>query len=147
MRALDGAGVSSIASGGGSNYAVLANGRVMAWGRDSAGQLAVAWPEECLQRLACEPSAKKPGEEPEKKEAQHKCFTEVGWELRGKVPEPVIEAGGLEVEHIVRVSAGFEAAYAVLEDGEVLSWGNDGNDQLGQAREPGPLSGFTTPDG
>jgi alpha-tubulin suppressor-like RCC1 family protein len=149
VRALNGAGVTAIASGGGANFAVLGggtgDGKVMAWGHNNGGQLGVAWPEDCKKRKTCEESAKKPSEEEGKKEAAHKCFTEVGWELCGKVPEPVVEAGGADLEHVIAVSAGFESAYALLEDGEVVSWGNDGKGQLGQKLEPGAHTTFTPP--
>ena len=149
VLALNGADVKSIASGGGSNFAVLANGTVKAWGHNNVGQLAVAWPKACEKRKTCEEEyVKKPSEEPERPEAKHKCFTEVGWELCAKTPQPVLQAGegSADLEHVVRISAGFEAAYAVLDDGEVLSWGNDNRAQLGHKElEPGSHTSFTKP--
>jgi alpha-tubulin suppressor-like RCC1 family protein len=145
VRALNGLGVASTGSGGGANFAVLGDGKVMAWGHNNAGQLGVAWPEECKVRKTCEPNAKKPSEEPEHKEAEHKCYTEVGWELCSKLPTPVVEAGGQDLEHVVAVRPGWEAAYALLDDGEVVSWGSDGKGQLGQTREPGAHTTFSPP--
>jgi alpha-tubulin suppressor-like RCC1 family protein len=148
VRALHGAGVTAIASGGGANFAILPGGRVMAWGHNNRGQLGIAWPAECEKRKTCEPNAKKPSEEPGKKEAEHLCWTEVGPEQCSKVPRPVTEgegAGEREIEHVVQVSAGSESAYALLADGEVLSWGNDGKGQLGQTLEPGAHTAFTRP--
>ena len=148
VRALNGAGVTAIASGGGANFAVLPGGRVMAWGHNNRGQLGIAWPESCEKRKTCEPTAKKPSEEPGKKEAEHLCWTEVGPEQCSKLPKPVTEgegAGERELEHVVQISASSESAYALLEDGEVLSWGNDGKGQLGQTLEPGAHTAFTRP--
>jgi alpha-tubulin suppressor-like RCC1 family protein len=148
VRALNGDEVTGIASGGGANFAVLPGGRVMAWGHNNRGQLGIAWPEECKKRKTCEPGAKKPSEEPGKKEAEHLCWTEVGPEQCSKVPKPVTEgegAGEAAVEHVVQVSAASESTYALLADGEVLSWGNDGKGQLGQTLEPGPHTSFTRP--
>jgi len=148
VRALSGAGVTAIASGGGANFAVLPGGRVMAWGHNNRGQLGIAWPAECEKRKTCEPNAKKPSEEPGKREAEHLCWTEVGAEQCSKLPKPVTEgegAGERELEHVVQVSAASESAYALLADGEVLSWGNDGKGQLGQTLEPGAHTAFTRP--
>jgi alpha-tubulin suppressor-like RCC1 family protein len=148
VRALNGAGVTAIASGGGANFAVLPGGRVMAWGHNNKGQLGIAWPEQCKKRKTCEPNAKKPSEEPGKKEAEHLCWTEVGPEQCDKVPQPVTEgegAGERDLEHVVQVSAAAESTYALLADGEVVSWGNDGKAQLGQALEPGAHTSFTRP--
>ena len=148
VRALNGAGVTAIASGGGANFAVLPGGKVMAWGHNNRGQLGIAWPESCEKRKTCEPTAKKPSEEPGKKEAEHLCWTEVGPEQCSKLPKPVTEGEGAserELEHVVQISASSESAYALLEDGEVLSWGNDGKGQLGQTLEPGAHTAFTRP--
>ncbi len=148
VRALNGAGVTAIASGGGANFAVLPGGKVMAWGHNNRGQLGIAWPESCEKRKTCEPTAKKPSEEPGKKEAEHLCWTEVGPEQCSKLPKPVTEGEGAserELEHVVQVSASSESTYALLEDGEVLSWGNDGKGQLGQTLEPGAHTAFTRP--
>ena len=148
VRALNGAGVTAIASGGGANFAVLPGGKVMAWGHNNRGQLGIAWPESCEKRKTCEPNAKKPSEEPGKKEAEHLCWTEVGPEQCSKLPKPVTEgegAGERELEHVVQISASSESAYALLADGEVLSWGNDGKGQLGQTLEPGAHTSFTRP--
>ena len=140
--------MTSIASGGGANFAVLPSGKVMAWGHNNRGQLAITWPEQCEKRKTCEPNAKKPSEEPGKKEAEHLCWTEVGPEQCSKVPKPVTEGAGAserELEHVVQISAASESAYALLADGEVLSWGNDGKGQLGQTLEPGAHTSFTRP--
>ncbi|HUB36778.1 MAG TPA: hypothetical protein VL972_08135 [Solirubrobacteraceae bacterium] len=153
VSALSGLHVRSIAAGGGSDYAVLEDGRVMAWGHNSRGQLGVEWPTACLKRKTCEPRAETVHQCAERGTCEqgllnpeHKCFTETGWELCAKTPRPVLDAEGQPLEHVVAVTAGFDAAYGLLEDGEVVSWGDDGQGQLGQAAiEPGSHTGFTPP--
>jgi alpha-tubulin suppressor-like RCC1 family protein len=136
-------GVRSVASGANTNYAVLEDGKVKAWGRNDDGQLGVAWTAECMSRAGCEPTALKPPGN-EHIEAEHKCATETGWELCSKVPRFVVNEGGGDLEGVVAVSAGSEAAYALREDGEVVSWGGDSKGQLGQAGvEPGADTSFT----
>jgi alpha-tubulin suppressor-like RCC1 family protein len=143
---LNGLGVTSVVAGAATRYAILPGGRVDAWGNNHWGQLGVEWPTSCEKDGGCEPeygykhTRLLPGE------PAHKCLTEVGWEICGKAPEPVISArGGAPLEDVKAVSAGAESAYALLENGEVLSWGNDGKGALGQSLEPGPHTGFTWP--
>lgn len=146
-KALNGLGVTSVVAGAGARYAILPGGRLDAWGDNHWGQLGVEWPTSCEKDGGCEPeygykhTRLLPGEPP------HKCLTETGWELCGKVPEPVISArGGAPLEGITAVTGGAESAYALLEDGEVLSWGSDGKGQLGQSGvEPGAHTSFTWP--
>jgi alpha-tubulin suppressor-like RCC1 family protein len=153
VKALTGLPVRSVAAGGGADYAVLENGRVMAWGHNNKGQLGVEWPTECHKLSTCEPQAETVRQcaehgtcEPRVQNPEHKCFTETGWELCAKVPRLVVTATGQPLEHVLAVAAGFEAGYALLEDGEVVSWGNDAHGQLGQAAvEPGPHTAFTPP--
>jgi alpha-tubulin suppressor-like RCC1 family protein len=153
VKALVGLPVRSVAAGGGADYAVLEDGQVMAWGHNNKGQLGVTWPVECQKLKTCEPQAETVRQctehgtcETGVENPEHKCFTETGWELCGKVPRVVLTAGGQPLEHVVVVSAGFEVAYALLEDGEVVSWGNDSQGQLGQdGIEPGPHTSFTPP--
>ncbi len=103
-------GVTAIASGGASNYALLENGTVMAWGRDNVGQLGVG-------------------------EVTEECHTEAGLERCSKVPRQVIYGSGARsgdpVSEVAAISGGDEAGYALLRNGHVLSWGNDGKRQLG----------------
>jgi alpha-tubulin suppressor-like RCC1 family protein len=143
VLALSGKGIVGIASGAGANYAVRSNGEVLAWGHNKGGQLGVAWPEACEKLSTCETSAKKPLEEPEKKEPEHKCVVENRWELCGKLPAPVLDAEAHPIKEVIEVSAGLESAYALNEKGEVLSWGNDQKAQLGQALEPEAHTAFT----
>ena len=146
VKSLKGLGVTSVAAGAGARYAILPGGRLDAWGDNHWGELGVEWPTSCEKDGGCEPEYGTkhkrllPGEPP------HKCLTEVGWELCGKVPEPVISSrGGAQLEGVTAVTGGAESAYALLEDGEVLSWGNDGKGQLGQSLEPGAHTSFTWP--
>jgi alpha-tubulin suppressor-like RCC1 family protein len=96
--------VVAIASGGASNFALLENGTVMSWGEDGFGILGYATgaPEQCKGEVGILP-----------------CST---------VPRAVSLPEGVTVQAI---AGGGEAAYALLSNGEVLSWGNNGHGQLG----------------
>jgi alpha-tubulin suppressor-like RCC1 family protein len=123
----------AIAAGGPSDYAVLENGTVAAWGNNSKGQLGIAWPERCRTRNT-------PGC------AQYECPTEVGNVLCSKRPALVMSAAGRPLGEVVAISASAEAAYALLKSGEVVSWGSNMKGQLGQAGiETGPHNTFTPP--
>jgi alpha-tubulin suppressor-like RCC1 family protein len=125
--------VVAIASGGPSNYALLENGTVMAWGNNANGQLGVAWPEKCQKRNI-------PGC------AQYECPTEVGNELCSPTPAPVVTATKQPLSEVVAISAGGQATYALLRDGEVVSWGSNLKGELGQAGvETGPHATFRAP--
>ena len=128
-------GVKAIAAAGGSDYALMANGTVEAWGDNQSGQLSAEhWPLECNRAGRC-------------KRAEFLCGTEVGAELCSKVPRFVVMASGKKLEHVRRIVAGAGSAYALLENGEVMSWGQDRAGQLGQspAVEPGIGSSFRSP--
>jgi alpha-tubulin suppressor-like RCC1 family protein len=128
-------GVRAIAAGGATDYALMANGTVEAWGANAGGQLSAEhWPLECRRRSTC-------------KNPEYLCTTEAGQELCSKVPRLVVTATGKPLEHVKRIAAGAEAAYALLENGEVMSWGQDRVGQLGQypAVEPGAHSDFRSP--
>ena len=118
-------GVVAVASGGASNYALLENGTVMAWGSNTRGQLGIAWPKECQKHNT-------PGC------GAHECKTEAGMELCSTTPQLVM-AGKKPLDEVVAVSAGQTAAYALLKDGHAMSWGSDAEGKLGQPGiEPTP---------
>lgn len=147
VSSLRGLGVTSVEAGSGSRWVTLpGSGKLLAWGYNRWGQLGIAWPTSCLKKSTCEPEIIK-GKDPYKfgewPEAEHTCHAETGWELCFKTPSPVVYASGAEVEGVTQVAAGAESAYALLNDGEVLSWGNDGRGQLGQTLTPGPHTNFT----
>jgi alpha-tubulin suppressor-like RCC1 family protein len=133
-------GVKSVAIGGFSDYAVLENGTVKAWGGNTVGQLHTEnWPSQCEGN-----GAKKICEEANKSEDL--CVTETGANLCVKKPTFVVDKEGKRLEHVDRVVAGTEAAYALTDNGEVLSWGNDLSGQLGQtAVTPGNHSSWSPP--
>jgi alpha-tubulin suppressor-like RCC1 family protein len=125
--------VVAIAAGGGSNFALLENGTVVAWGFNGNGQLGVAWPERCESRNL-------PGC------GQYECMTEVGNVLCSPRPSAVLNAAGKPLREVVAIAAGGETAYALLKSGEVVSWGGNLNGALGQAGvEAGPHSQFKAP--
>jgi alpha-tubulin suppressor-like RCC1 family protein len=129
-----------VAAGGGSDYALLKDGEVMAWGYNDVGQLGTEWPAEC-QKVP-----RKGTGDPEC--AGHECQTGIGWEVCRPTPEPVLGVGGgAPLKGAKAVYASGEAAYALVGDGELLSWGNDVKGQLGQAGgsvKAGGGSHFTT---
>jgi alpha-tubulin suppressor-like RCC1 family protein len=162
------AGVSeahAIAAGGGSDYAIVGENReLQAWGSNTGGQLsAEGWPAACDSRRECVKLSRereKQRAEEEERETHEKvepvleafpelCRTEVGFEQCEKSPTYVVmlENGSPHrVEHVERVFAGAESAYALLENGEVLSWGNNRGAQLGQPEVPaGPHAKFIAP--
>ncbi len=148
------AGVSdahAIAAGGGSDFAIVGeNHQLQAWGSNTGGQLsAEGWPAACENRGECirlsKEREKQRAEETER-ETHEKvepvleafpelCKTEVGFEQCEKSPTYVVmlENGSPHrVEHVQQVFAGAESAYALLENGELLSWGSNHAGQLGQ---------------
>ena len=112
-------GVKAIAAGGGANFALMSNGTVMAWGSNTKGQLGIEWPLECQQRRT-------PGCEAFERQ------TETGAELCSTRPHQVVTAPGTPLKEVVALSGGQESAYAVLKNGQVMSWGGNGKGQLGQ---------------
>jgi len=106
-------GVKQIAAGGWRDYALLANGEVMAWGSDEKGQLGV--------ELG-------PSEEEE-------CYGETHMIMPIKcstVPRPVKVAGLGVLTGVERIGAAEETAYAVRDGGrEVVAWGAGSKGQLG----------------
>jgi alpha-tubulin suppressor-like RCC1 family protein len=158
-------GAHAIAAGGGSDYAVVGEQHQLeAWGSNTAGQLSAEdWPTTCDNRGECirlsRERAKQRAEEQER-ETHEKveplleafpelCKTEVGFEQCEKSPTYVVmsENGSPHrLEHVEQVFAGAESAYAVLEDGEVLSWGTNRAGQLGQPEVPtGAHASFVPP--
>ncbi len=112
--------VIAIASGGGSNFALLANHTVVAWGRNNAGQLGIGeiGPETCVNELSeTLPCSKIP--------------RPVGTTVPGHEGEPQLEP----LQNVVAVSAGAESAYALLSNHHVMSWGNNKDGQLGTGGE------------
>ncbi len=138
-------GAKSIAVGGGSDYVVLEDGEVEAWGSNTSGQLSVeGWPAgDCDKRSTCVADHQK---EYEEERSEVLCRVETGPELCSKIPRFVVDGQGRRIEHVKEVVAGREAAYALLESGEVLSWGENRVGQLGQGgSELGNHSSFSPP--
>jgi Regulator of chromosome condensation (RCC1) repeat len=114
--------VKAIAVGGASDYALLQGGEVEAWGQNSDGKLGVAWNPECEKvssgsKAACKPFI---------------CKTGGGNQLCETSPQPVVYSPGHPIANVVAIAAGSESAYALLENGHVLSWGSNKQGALGQ---------------
>ena len=120
--------VVAVAAGGGSNYALLSNHTVMAWGENTDGHLGIGEAggpvEDCHEGHPCEPTP-------------HLVGAPVLNE-KGELVE--IEKGNPEVTpltHVAAITAGEYAAYALLEDGHVMAWGNNLEGQLGDGAKEG----------
>jgi alpha-tubulin suppressor-like RCC1 family protein len=102
--------VTAIASGGASNFALLENGELMAWGSNTKGQLGIG-----------------------KAEHPEECETELGKDVCSTKPRAVLlpEAVKKGEVHVVAISAGAEFALALLSNGTVLAWGDNGKGELG----------------
>jgi alpha-tubulin suppressor-like RCC1 family protein len=124
-------GVVSVAAAGGSDFAILANGEVEAWGSNEYGQLGIAFPAECQVHDAGAPAC-----------ASLQCETETGSEPCSTSPQ-LVEIGGKPLKDVVQITGGEEAVYALLTNGHVMSWGANTFGQLGQAITPGGHSRFT----
>jgi alpha-tubulin suppressor-like RCC1 family protein len=113
-------GITAIAAGGGSDYAVTAVGNVMAWGSDTEGQLGLGQPgpNHCETVTAHFPAFEYCSERP----------MAVMW----KNP-----ATGLEelLSGVKAVYAGQFAAYALLQNGRLVSWGGNHNGEFGTAAD------------
>jgi alpha-tubulin suppressor-like RCC1 family protein len=106
-------GVIAIASGGGSNFALLNNHTVTAWGENAHGQLGIGalGPEACTNEI----------------KQVLPCSTR---------PRMVLTASGKPLEHVAAISAGQKSTYALLTNGHVMAWGANTMGQLGTG---GPL--------
>jgi len=115
VKSLVGRDVVAIAAGGGSDFALIDEGaatKVMAWGRNTHGQLGIG-EEEKLRRGPPEICLGEVGEVP--------CST-IPREVELKLPAGV---------KVTAVSAGSAAAFALLSNGHVMAWGNNGKGHLG----------------
>ena len=121
-------GVKAVESGGGANFALLNNGTVMAWGSNTKGQLGIEWPVECQNAPDTGVRSVRMRRRNRRGTVQHQ--TASGRD--GATKRPLTE--------VVAISAGQEAAYALLKDGTVMSWGGNGKGQLGQGATPPPSS-------
>jgi alpha-tubulin suppressor-like RCC1 family protein len=113
----------ALASGTGTNFAVLANHTVKAWGWNRWGQLGFVFPEVCRLGVGT-------GVCPE-----YECRGELGWQLCSKVPRSVLatnrEGRLAPLGEVTAVAGGGEAAYALLKNGHVMAWGDNGRGELG----------------
>lgn len=109
--------VVAIAAGGASDYALLSDGEMVAWGENSDGQLGFdndrngGGGTECYPEIA--------------KERGVPCST---------TPEYVLR-GGEHLKGAVSIAAGEESAYAVLSEDKLFDWGNNGKGELGTGEE------------
>ncbi|HEX4437517.1 MAG TPA: hypothetical protein VH061_12060 [Solirubrobacteraceae bacterium] len=113
-------GIKAIAAGGGSDYAVTSAGTVMAWGSNTEGQLGLGrpGPDHCETGVAHFPA----------------------FEYCSERPLPVMRrnpATGSEepLSGVKKVYAGQFAAYALLQDGHLVSWGGNHFGELGAGAE------------
>jgi alpha-tubulin suppressor-like RCC1 family protein len=100
-------GVVGIAAGNGSEFALLANGTVLAWGKNDKGQLGTGHVGPQI------------------------CKTEIGEIPCSTKPEPVVLTSHELLRNVKALAGGSEANYALLTSGHVMAWGSDGRGQLG----------------
>jgi len=110
-------GATAIAAGGDADYALLKTGEVMAWGRAGHGQTGT-------------------GEIP-----AIECYEYLGHNAAPAVLSPEKVKVAVTNEHgereltpltnVAAIAAGNDAAYALLDNGEVMSWGDNANGELG----------------
>lgn len=125
-----------IAAGGGSNYALLKDGEVMAWGYNEYGQLGVKWPSECRTV---------PRKGVDEKCVGYECRTGIGNEVCLPEPGQVLGVEEKPLQGVKAIYAAGEAGYALVGDGELISWGDDSHGQLGQVAPKGTNAGPGTP--
>jgi alpha-tubulin suppressor-like RCC1 family protein len=113
-------GIRAVAAGGGSDYALTSAGTVRAWGSNTSGQLGLgeAGPDHCETGVRHYPA----------------------YELCSEVPRPVMwrnPSTGRQEElgEVAAVRAGRFAAYALLNDGHLVSWGSNHHGELGTGAE------------
>jgi alpha-tubulin suppressor-like RCC1 family protein len=103
--------VSAISAGGTHGLALLSNGTIMAWGENESGQLGDGThtgPSACVYRFGF------PNEESE--------------EVRPCSATPVAVSG---LSGVSAAAAGGAHSLALMSNGTVMAWGNNGNGQLG----------------
>ncbi len=112
--------VKAVAAGGGSDFALTSENTVMAWGSDTEGQLGLGepGPDHCETETALYPRFELCSERP----------LPVMW----KSPQTGEEE---ELKEVKAIYAGQFAAYALLKDGRVVSWGANHLGQLGTGAE------------
>jgi alpha-tubulin suppressor-like RCC1 family protein len=113
--------VIAVAAGGGSDFALLANHTVMAWGVNHNGQLGIGetGPETCINEIKLEVA----------------CSTrprQVVIPVKNQRGETQLQP----LQGVIAISAGAEAAYALLENHHVMAWGANGKGQLGTGGPP-----------
>jgi hypothetical protein len=109
-------GVTAISAGGEHSLALLAGGTVMSWGANESLQLGT---QGTLKKVG----GGEPEEEPEYEEIQVE---------NSNVPVPVQKLTG-----VTAVAAGRVHSLALLGDGTVMAWGDNGLDQLGNGTSGG----------
>ncbi len=128
--------VKEIAAGGDTDYALLENGKVMAWGGNGNGKLGIevepgkgleAKPEICKVEASKKRIEEEIAEGKEPEAGLVSC-SKVPVEVKLKLPE------GVRVESI---AAGYSSAFAVLSNGGVMAWGNGNDGELGTGKAEG----------
>jgi alpha-tubulin suppressor-like RCC1 family protein len=99
--------VVAVSAGNGTEFALLADGTVLAWGRNNNSQLGTG------------------------RSGPQICKTEIGEVPCSTRPEPVLLPDREPLHGVKAISAGGEATYALLTDGKVMAWGSNGRGQLG----------------
>jgi alpha-tubulin suppressor-like RCC1 family protein len=107
-------GAVAVAAGREHGLALLSNGTVMSWGSNLTRQLGMPTKFKVI------------------KEDEETVLEEEEQPENNPVPEPVQALSG-----VTAVAAGAEHSLALLGDGEVMAWGGNSNDQLGNGTQGG----------
>ncbi len=143
-------GITAISAGEHHTLALLENGEVLAWGKNMHGQLG---DETTTSKSKAVPVKGMPGAvkaisagaEYSLALLENGHVMAWGWNEQGQLGDgettgtPVtkpVEVKGLE--HVAAISAGEKAGYALLENGHVLSWGENRYGELGNGVNIGP---------
>lgn len=123
-------GIRAVAAGGGSDYALTAQGTVVAWGRNTEGQLGngVPGPDHCETVTARYPRFEYCSERP----------VTVTW--RNPATHAQEPLSGVRA-----IAAGAVSAYALLDNGHVVAWGSNHHGQLGTGAEAWNAAGGLPP--
>ena len=106
--------VIAIAAGGSSDYALLSNHTIMAWGENTHGELGIG----------------ETGPNEDCHKSKDTCST-VPRAVGKRVKNGKGESETTPLTNVVAISGGVNAAYALLEDGHVMAWGVNNEGQMG----------------
>lgn len=112
--------VVAVKASGGDDFAILANGEVLGWGKDDSGQTGVGPPHYEADGTTIPRS--------------ELCHGEMGVDRCITSPRLVVLANGEPLRNVTAIAGGLTTTYALLGNGHVMAWGSNSNGQLGAGR-------------